>query len=436
MKPKAKIFRTKQLRLAVTAALCLLGAELTQTAGAADFFWATGACGSGSWDSVCWSPTSGGPATQGPPTDFYPNRVFLENSGAAAVNVTYGSNARTDLQSIQVSASGAGTMSMSQSGGTIAGLVLGVGTNSSYNLSAGSIGGFESVSNIQGTFNETGGDHSVRNMNISGTYNLSGGNMYGDGLVNVSGVVNQTGGVANAFTMGLSGTYNLAGGNLKMGWVSGSVLSGTFNQSGGTSTIGDGGISLTGFYNLSGGTLTNNFVINNSGVLTISGTGMLKGTGTVTGAVAVDNGTIAPGNSPGTLTMSGDLTFDNGTLATEIGADASDLLGVAGAASFHGGTFTFSFLDGFLPAFGSHWHFLSAGGGITGWQGLNLSVTGLDSSYSYYISEANNGLTFNVADAGRGLGIAAIPEPETYAMLLAGLGLLGFAARRRKLSVA
>ena len=27
---------------------------------------------------------------------------------------------------------------------------------------------------------------------------------------------------------------------------------------------------------------------------------------------------------------------------------------------------------------------------------------------------------------------AAIPEPETYALMLAGLGLLGFAARRRK----
>jgi hypothetical protein len=27
---------------------------------------------------------------------------------------------------------------------------------------------------------------------------------------------------------------------------------------------------------------------------------------------------------------------------------------------------------------------------------------------------------------------APIPEPETYAMLLAGLGLLGIAARRRK----
>ena len=29
-------------------------------------------------------------------------------------------------------------------------------------------------------------------------------------------------------------------------------------------------------------------------------------------------------------------------------------------------------------------------------------------------------------------GVAPIPEPETYAMMLAGLGLLGFVARRRK----
>ena len=31
---------------------------------------------------------------------------------------------------------------------------------------------------------------------------------------------------------------------------------------------------------------------------------------------------------------------------------------------------------------------------------------------------------------------SAVPEPETYAMLLAGLGLLGFAARRRKQKLA
>ncbi|MEG1118645.1 MAG: FxDxF family PEP-CTERM protein, partial [Janthinobacterium sp.] len=28
--------------------------------------------------------------------------------------------------------------------------------------------------------------------------------------------------------------------------------------------------------------------------------------------------------------------------------------------------------------------------------------------------------------------VSAVPEPETYAMLLAGLGLVGFMARRRK----
>lgn len=32
--------------------------------------------------------------------------------------------------------------------------------------------------------------------------------------------------------------------------------------------------------------------------------------------------------------------------------------------------------------------------------------------------------------------VSAVPEPETYAMMLAGLGLLGFAARRRKQAAA
>ena len=35
-------------------------------------------------------------------------------------------------------------------------------------------------------------------------------------------------------------------------------------------------------------------------------------------------------------------------------------------------------------------------------------------------------------DAQSAISVTAIPEPETYAMLLAGLGLMGFIARRRK----
>ncbi len=34
--------------------------------------------------------------------------------------------------------------------------------------------------------------------------------------------------------------------------------------------------------------------------------------------------------------------------------------------------------------------------------------------------------------SGIATSVSAVPEPETYAMMLAGLGLLGFAARRRK----
>ena len=46
------------------------------------------------------------------------------------------------------------------------------------------------------------------------------------------------------------------------------------------------------------------------------------------------------------------------------------------------------------------------------------------------------GFAYSVASGinnhGQVAAIGMIPEPETYAMLLAGLGLLGFVARRRK----
>jgi len=49
---------------------------------------------------------------------------------------------------------------------------------------------------------------------------------------------------------------------------------------------------------------------------------------------------------------------------------------------------------------------------------------------------AQSSLPYTLAEAGVSLNgsltIAAVPEPETYAMLLAGLGLMGAVARRRK----
>jgi len=43
-----------------------------------------------------------------------------------------------------------------------------------------------------------------------------------------------------------------------------------------------------------------------------------------------------------------------------------------------------------------------------------------------------NGNGFIITNGGGAINFAPIPEPETYALMLAGLGLMGFVARRRK----
>ena len=52
--------------------------------------------------------------------------------------------------------------------------------------------------------------------------------------------------------------------------------------------------------------------------------------------------------------------------------------------------------------------------------------------YHILIVQNDSELHQRAITAGYATSITAVPEPETYAMMLAGLGLLGFAARRRK----
>lgn len=90
------------------------------------------------------------------------------------------------------------------------------------------------------------------------------------------------------------------------------------------------------------------------------------------------------------------------------------------------------------------------GCGYTGWVGASYSVA---SSGNYVLEFGvtnwddtawDSGMAFNSVTIGTGIPgddveidddtrhVPSIPEPETYAMLLAGLGMLGFIARRRK----
>ncbi len=54
----------------------------------------------------------------------------------------------------------------------------------------------------------------------------------------------------------------------------------------------------------------------------------------------------------------------------------------------------------------------------------------------YYIQVSGTLVSDSAASFGGAVALAPVPEPETYGMMLGGLGILGFLARRRKINQA
>ncbi len=69
---------------------------------------------------------------------------------------------------------------------------------------------------------------------------------------------------------------------------------------------------------------------------------------------------------------------------------------------------------------------------VAGSSGIPPSFSGLLGAGNYQVDiKSDTGMfTANVNIAGG--SVAAVPEPETYALMLAGLALVGFSARRRQ----
>ena len=176
---------------------------------------------------------------------------------------------------------------------------------------------------------------------------------------------------------------------------------------GSLSKFGDGALTLSGDNSYTGGT-----DVHGGSLVAASSTAL------GTGDVDVASGTFAT-RSAQTVLLGGNLTVGSGgTLDLGFGLGSSLLLDVTGRLTF-GGLLNISFLGGVLGAglydlidFGSFQGAFS-----------NFAFSGLPSDLMASLVFSANGVD---------LSVAAVPEPQTYAMLLAGLGVLGWAARRRK----
>lgn len=149
--------------------------------------------------------------------------------------------------------------------------------------------------------------------------------------------------------------------------------------------------------------------------------GTLRGKGTIVGSVSNVGGTVAPGESPGKLSISGNYTqAAGGTLVFEIDGTAPgtayDLLAVSGSASL-GGTAVLNF--GFTPQPGASFVVLTASA-LTGQFTNIIAPAGWVITPVYHASDVT-------------LTVTAVPEPEAYVLMLAGLGLVAWIVRSRRL---
>ncbi|MFN0163806.1 MAG: PEP-CTERM sorting domain-containing protein [Burkholderiales bacterium] len=317
---------------------------------------------------------------------------------------------------------------------------------------------------------------------LDGNVTTTGGAFSNYGVI--TGNVTTNGGIFNNFGVVLGST--VLGGSVG-GTVSGQIRSweGGTNTNWGTGTNWSGNSvpTVTGTVLVNGGGLANqprilasdNFSAQHTaitaGSLTIEGSLLSTVTVGTSGSFIIQSGGVLDGNvtnDGGTVNNSGVVTgtvTNAGTLHASNGASFDDLSNAGlfdldGGATNIVGTLTLGstsmlsvqmadYASGGLPIMAGDaelggvlvldfssilfiddfWAFdlIRVGGNFTG-DFSGFQVSGLAPDLSFSTSKLYDSYTVIVE---RGV-TTPVPEPETYAMLLAGLALLGFAARRRK----
>ncbi len=219
---------------------------------------------------------------------------------------------------------------------------------------------------------------------------------------------------------------------------------GTYNKQGNTvTTIVGGSFNNTGTVNVNAGMLYNISNFANAGVINVDAgaifgvngttfgnteTGVIGGNGSVFAQTTAlsNSGDINPGNSIGNLTIDGDLRQAlTGTLNFELTSLASfDLLTVTDDVTLSGEIAVWNL--GYTPIIGDSFKVMTFDD-RAGTTFNSLSVNGFGAGVAFNV-------LYNPRDVT--LQVTAVPEAQTWVMLLAGLGLVGFAVRRRNVLVA
>ncbi len=135
--------------------------------------------------------------------------------------------------------------------------------------------------------------------------------------------------------------------------------------------------------------------------------------------------TVRPGNSPGRLTIEGNLLAAGALFEIEIAGSEPglqlDQLAVFGDADLTGASVLFQFIDGYLPSVDDRLSWLDVSGSAMGLDTLTVSFASDAGSVEGFVDSAGTLVI---------LSVTPIPEPGTWALWLAGLGAVGFVARR------
>lgn len=291
----------------------------------------------------------------------------------------------------------------------------------------------------------------VINSPLGSTYNV-----YGDyrnsGTINTASFVNFMPGSSYTSYNG-SMVHNLAGGQVYLS--SGSTVvyeigSGFQNHAGASvinnatiinkgHTVFDENSSVTGlgsYTQLEGGSLIVNGTLTQAGGIYITGNAYLGGSGTINGNVYASGSDviIAPGNSPGHLTINGDLKMENGAkLVVQVYSLTDfDKISVTGSFDLGASRILFDVKPELKESFTQQFSFNDFFEQIDSNGTAHAPDIALFSATSFEYGDATSapGGQGNLVDVEK--LVSAVPEPETYALLFAGLGVLSFARRRRQ----